>query len=237
MADIDKIISEYSPGQAGVEALRATPLVLLVGVTGAGKNTVIKKMVETGQYHCLVTTVTREPRYNNGVLERDGVEYYFVTEAEALRMLAAGEYLEVSPVHGRIYGMTVSEIQKAGHDGKIAIADVDVQGVNKIKHLSDNVTAIFLVPPSYQEWQSRIRHRYKSEQEFLAEWPNRRASAVKELEKALAAPYYHFVINENLDEAVDACIKISHSNDAFVRKDDEIRLVARDLLEAIKSSV
>jgi guanylate kinase len=237
MADIETLISEYTPNEAGVELLRQTELVLLVGITGAGKNTVLNEMVKSGEYHDLITTITREPRYNNGVLEQDGVEYYFVSQERALELLKAGEYVEVSPVHGRIYGVTVDEVRKAHDAGVMAIADIDVQGVSKYKKLSDNVSAIFLVPPSYEEWQRRVRLRYPTEEEFLEDWPNRRASAVMELEKALTAPYYHFVVNDDLTLAVDACMKIAKNRDRFVRKDDETRLLARDLLDTIISEV
>lgn len=237
MADIETLISEYTPNEAGVELLRQTELVLLVGITGAGKNTVLNEMVKSGEYHDLITTITREPRYNNGVLEQDGVEYYFVSQERALELLKAGEYVEVSPVHGRIYGVTVDEVRKAHDAGVMAIADIDVQGVSKYKKLSDNVSAIFLVPPSYEEWQRRVRLRYPTEEEFLEDWPNRRASAVMELEKALTAPYYHFVVNDDLTLAVDACMKIAKNRDRFVRKDDETRLLARDLLDIILSEV
>lgn len=237
MPEIEQIIAEYQPNAEGVQLLIETNVVLLVGITGAGKNTVLNEMVKMGEYHDLITTITREPRYNNGVLEQDGVEYYFVSEEKALTLLEAGEYVEVSPVHGRIYGVTVNEVRKAHDEGKMAIADIDVQGVSKYKKLSENVTAIFLVPPSYEEWKRRVRARYPSEAEFLADWPNRRHSAVLELEKALSAPYYHFVINDDLNEAVEACVKISRSRDVFVRKDDEVRLGARDLLDMIRNEI
>lgn len=234
MTDIETLLADYVPNQAGVELLRETEVVLLVGVTGAGKGTIRKKMLETGEFHNLVTSVTREPRYNNGILEQDGVEYHFITQEHALELLAAGEYVETSPVHGRIYGVTVEEVRKAHDDKKIAISDIDVQGVARYKELAEEVTAIFLVPPSYEEWQRRVRQRYPSEDAFLEDWPNRRGSAIMELEKALSVPYYHFVINDDLDEAVDACLKIARCHDVFVRKDDEVRLIVRDMLETIK---
>ncbi len=234
MIDIEKRLANYIPNQAGVALLRETEVVLLVGVTGAGKGTIRQKMLETGEFHNLVTSVTREPRYNNGVLERDGVEYHFISQERAAKLLHAGEYVEVSPVHGRIYGVTVDEVRKAHDDQKIALSDIDVQGVARYKELAENVTAIFLVPPTYEEWQRRVRQRYASEADFLEDWPNRRGSAIVELEKALSVPYYHFVINDNLAEAVDACLKIARCHDVFVRKDDEVRLIVRDMLEAIR---
>lgn len=233
MDDIENRLREYTPNATGVALLEETDVVLLVGITGAGKDTVRMEMLKTGEFHDLVTTVTREPRKNNGVLEQDGVDYHFITDEQAWELLAKGDYVEVSPVHGRIYGVTVDEIRKAHDEGKIALADVDVQGVAKYKKASSNVTAIFLVPPSYTEWQRRVRHRYPSEDAFLEDWPNRRKSTIMELERALSAPHYHFVINDDLDEAVDACIKLAHMQDEFVRKDDEVRLRTRDLLDML----
>lgn len=229
------MIDQYVPRESGIELLRETPLVLLVGITGAGKNTVLNEMVKTGEFRDLITTITRELRYNDGVLEREGVDYYFINEERAQDLLETGQYLEVSLVHDRVYGVTEDEIRRARMAGKIAIADIDVQGVEKYKRLSPNVTAIFLVPPSYEEWRRRVSGRYTDETAFLEDWPNRRQSAIMELERALAAPYYHFVINDELPDAVDACIKISHNQDVFVRKDDEIKLVVRDLLDQIKT--
>lgn len=239
MEHIDTLIDNYKPNQAGIDLLSNTEVVLLVGITGAGKNTVLGEMLKTGEFHDLITTVTREPRYNNGVLEQDGIDYHFINNETALELIEKGEYVEVSLVHGRIYGVTSSEIARAHDEGKIAIADVDVQGVAKYKKISDTVTAIFLVPPNYQEWKNRVRQRYPDEASFLADWPNRRESSVVELERALSTPQYHFVINDNLDLAVDACIKIARARrrDEIVRKDDEVRLRTRDLLDALVAEI
>lgn len=239
MENIEARIDNYTPNQAGIELLGNTEVVLLVGITGAGKNTVLGEMLKTGEFHDLITTITREPRYNNGILEQDGVDYHFIDNETALDLMEKGEYVEVSLVHGRIYGVTSGEIARAHNEGKIAIADVDVQGVAKYKKLSDTVTAIFLVPPSYQEWKNRVRQRYPDEDAFLADWPNRRRSSVYELERALSTPQYHFVINDDLSLAVEACTKIARARrrDEIVRKDDEVRLRTRDLLDALVAEI
>lgn len=233
MEDIEQLIENYRPNERGLELLSNTRVVLLVGITGAGKNTILNKMMETGKFHDMITSVTREPRMNNGVMEQDGVDYHFLTDEQAIEKIKAGDYVEVSPVHRRIYGVTVDEVQRAHDTGKIAVADITVLGVEKYKRASDDVTAIFLLPPSYEEWQRRVRLRYDTEEEFHADWPNRRESAVMELTKALEAPYYHFVINDSVDEAFEACMQISENGDTFHRKDDEKRLVARDILDEI----
>lgn len=232
---IEERIDAYTPSSEGVELLQGTKVVLLVGITGAGKNTISGKMRETGEFHDMITSVTRPPRTNDGVLEQDGVDYHFLTEDQALAKLDAGEYVEVSPVHGRIYGVTVDEVRRAHDAGKIALTDIDVQGVAKYKKLSDNVVAIFIIPPSFEEWQTRIQKRYPSLAAFNEDWPNRRESAIRELEIAVSNPYYHFVINDDLNEAVEACLKIAHKPDTFHRKDDEKRLLARDILDVLKT--
>lgn len=237
METIEQRIKDYKPNQAGAELLSTTEVILLVGITGAGKDTVLREMLKSGAFHNLITTVTRPPRYNNGVLEQDGVDYHFISDDEAVKLLEAGEYVEASLVHGRVYGVTADEIRRAHDNGKAAIADVDVQGVAKYKKVSDSVTAIFIVPPSYAEWRRRVRHRYASDEEFLEDWPNRRQSAVVELERALATPYYHFVINDELSETVHACTQIAYRRDEFVRKDDEVRLRTRDLLDALLEEI
>lgn len=233
MQNIDDQLREYSPSPEGIALLQDTEIVLLVGITGAGKNTVLDEMLKTGEFYDLVTTIARPPRKNNGVLEREGIDYHFVTDEQAQKLLDDGAYVEASPVHGRVYGVTVDEIRRAHDNHKMAIADIDVQGVAKYKKISDRIIAIFVVPPSFEEWQRRVRQRYPSEGAFLEDWPNRRKSTIMELERALAAPYYHFVINDDLAEAVDACIKIAHRRDEFVRKDDEVRLLTRDLLDTL----
>lgn len=237
MESIEEQIKNYTPNHVGADLLKSTNVVLLVGITGAGKDTVQHEMLKTGLFHNLVTTITRPPRYNNGVLEEDGIDYHFIDDEAATKLLNAGEYVEVSLVHGRIYGVTSNEIRRAQEGGKIAIADVDVQGVAKYKKVSDSVTAIFLVPPNYHEWRRRVRNRYPNEAAFLEDWPNRRQSAVMELERALAAPYYHFVINDELAETVHSCMQIAERCDEFVRKDDEVRLRTRDLLGALLEEI
>jgi guanylate kinase len=101
------------------------------------------------------------------------------------------------------------------------------------KAVTDSVVAIFVLPPNYDEWMRRLKRRYTTDEAFLQEWPKRRDSAIKELQKALELPYYHCIINDDLDRAVEAAADIAARPDIFTRKDDEARLAARDLLQQI----
>src|SRR5688500_15693171 len=77
IADFRDVLEGYTPSSESIEILKNTPLVLLVGPTAAGRNTLINLLVQTGRYHYIISDTTRKPRANNGIMERDGVEYWF----------------------------------------------------------------------------------------------------------------------------------------------------------------
>ena len=220
-----------------MEMVRNTHITLLVGISGAGKDTIKKRLLQNADYRDIVSHTTRAPRSNNGALEEADVDYHFIDEAQARQMLESHEFVEAKYVHGTVYGTSVAELQRSHDEQKIAVTDIDVQGVAEYKELAQSVVAIFILPPNYTTWRQRLRARYESDEAFETEWPKRRASAIDELTHALEVPYYHFIVNDELDEAVQIADDIAHHGDIFHRKDDELRLRARDLLEAIKLSV
>lgn len=232
---IEERIALYTPSRETVELLRSTKVILLVGISGAGKDTVKKRLLASPDFSDMVSHTTRLPRENDGILERDGSDYHFVDAPTITTMLEQGAFIEAKYVHGTVYGTSTAELQKTHDNQKIAITDLDVQGVDEYKKLSPDVIAIFILPPDYDTWQQRLAKRYKTPAEFQSEWPKREASAIKELTHALEVPYYHFIINDELDHTVRVASEIAHKPDIFHRKDDEARLAARDLLGAIKS--
>lgn len=234
--NLEQLISSYVCPVEAVEIIRNTNIALLVGISGAGKDTIKRALLKQPEFGDVVSHTTRQPRQNQGVPEQDGVDYHFITIEKAKAMLEAGEFIEAKFVHGTVYGTTIAAVNRAGEHG-IAMTDVDVQGVEEYKEASNKVVAIFIVPPNYQTWIERLRSRYATEEEFAGEWPRRRESAIQELTRALELPYYHFVINDELDRAVRVTSDIAqrtYSEDVFTRKDDEARLVARDILRQIK---
>lgn len=233
--DVAQKVNEYQPNADVRELIINTKIVLLVGISGAGKDTTKQRVLKTPEFHDIVSRTTRAPRQNRGIMEQNGREYHFIDEREAEAMLDAHEFVEAKFVHGTIYGTGIAEIRAIHDQGGIAITDIDVQGVDEYKKLSPEVIAIFLLPPSFEEWRRRLRERYATEEEFEAEWPKRFESAIKELSHALSKPYYHFIINDNLDETVRLVKEISMRPDIYNRKDDEARLAARDLLEHLEN--
>lgn len=237
MTDLATRIAEYEPNEDVAELARSTKIALLVGISGAGKDTIKHELLKQPDYRDIISHTTRQPRKNNGVLETPDVDYHFIDDATAEKMLMNHEFIEAKFVHGIVYGTSTHELRKSHDAGKIAITDVDVQGVDEFKQLSSDVVAIFIIPPSYSVWRQRLSQRYESGEAFAAEWDRRRGSAVSELQRALEVPYYHFIINDDLERAVHVTGEIAHRPDIFHREDDEARLRARDLLTAIQTSL
>jgi guanylate kinase len=170
-------------------------------------------------------------------MEQDGVEYHFISKEQAADMLHRGEFIEAKIYSGNMYGTSVAEIQKAHDDGKIAITDLEVQGVAEYKQISSNVIAQFILPPDYQEWQRRLLARYGGKGPDPTDIAKRMSTAIAELQEALAQPYYHFVVNENLEEAVEAVGSIAHHQDEFTQVDRSYRVWAERLLHDLQAGV
>jgi len=234
--DLEQKIKSYQPTDDAVALVRNTKIVLLVGITGAGKDTLKWQLLQKPEFRDIVSHTTRLPRTNNGKPEVPDKDYHFIDLATAEKMVDAHEFIEVKYVHGgTVYGTSVNEVKESQANGKIALTDIDVQGVDEYKILSPDTVAIFILPPSFEVWRERLAKRYGSEAELEAEWPARSASAIAELTHALEVPYYHFIINDELARTVRVATEIAMQPDLFNRKDDEARLAARDLLAEIKN--
>jgi guanylate kinase len=232
--DLEQQIANYQTPQKAIELVRSTKIVLLVGISAAGKDTIKKRLLEVADFRDIVSHTTRSKRANNGVPEQDGVDYHFITLDQAAKMVDAHEFIEAKFVHGTVYGTSVEALQTIHDQDKIALTDLDVQGVSEYKAMSQDVIALFILPPDFDTWVQRFKKRYESEDEFNTEFAKRSRTALVELEHALEVPYYHFIINDDLDRVVRVIDEIAHRQDEFNEHDTEARDIARDLLEAIK---
>ena len=235
--NLEQIITTYQTPDQARELIDATRIVLLVGISGAGKDTIKSKLLTHADFMDIVSHTTRTPRSNNGVEEQNGIDYHFITTDDARAMLDADAFIEAKYVHGTIYGTSIAALETVHNANKIAVTDLDVQGVDEYRAISPAVTALFIVPPDYETWRERLAKRYDSAEAFEVEWPKRRESAIKELTHALdEVPYYHFIINDDLDRAVRVISEIAHRPDGYNRHDDEARLRARDLLDTLHAA-
>lgn len=231
VASLESKIINYQAPEGAKQLVEETRPVFLVGVTGAGKDTLKKSLFTTDKFHEVISHTTRLPRVNSGVLEISGTDYHFIDLGEAERLVDHQAFIEVKYVHGTVYGTSVDEFEAARRDGKVAITDIDVQGVDEYHRLSEQVIAVFVLPPSIDEWQHRLLRRYGSQAKLDLEWPVRRASALKEIKHALDCGYYQFLANDTLETAQQGVIELVRARREDREVDDQAaRQLAKNLL-------
>ncbi|HYH74440.1 MAG TPA: hypothetical protein VD735_00605 [Candidatus Saccharimonadales bacterium] len=208
-----KVLS-YSPSSKSLAPIMQAPMLFLVGITGAGKNTILTELLQQypDRYRFIISHTTRAPRENHGIMERDGHEYHFVDAARMERMVDNGEFIEVQPIHAQISGSSIHEVLEAHNQHKIAVSDIDVQGADYCVGLGLSVKPIFILPPSFEIWYERFTARYEG-RVHKHDLVIRMQSAVKEIQHVLDVNYFYIVINDNLQETVALVDEIALGGD------------------------
>lgn len=232
----EQLAAGYVADQHAIDAVRSVRIILLVGISGAGKDTIQTELLKRGGYHKIITHTTRAPRANNGVLEQDGREYHFVSHEQMNDLLTNHQLIEVNQYGQNFYGTSIREFEIAKQDGHVAITNIDVNGVAALNAIApDAVNAIFLLPPDFATWKQRLKVRYPSESEFQVVFAEREAIAAAELEHALAAPYYRFIVNNNIPQVTQVIDDMAKKSED-PGSDEAARIVARELLAEIKAN-
>lgn len=227
-------LAAYQPAAETIELIKQTPILLLVGPTGAGKDSLKDRLLATGRYHHIVSHTTRPPRINHGVLEQDGREYHFIRHAQAARMLKEQAFVEAKVYSGNLYGTSVAEIQAAHDEGKIALTDLEVQGVAEYKAFDPGVMAAFLLPPDFATWQARLQRRYGDVVD-AADARKRMETALDEIEQLLATNYYRAVINDDIEETLQTVEDYAQNHNSDPRRDQAAHAVAQQLATDIRN--
>ncbi|HEX8993359.1 MAG TPA: guanylate kinase [Anaerolineales bacterium] len=184
------------------------PLLIVVsGLSGAGKDTVVQRMQERGlPFHFVVTATTRSPRPG----ETNGKDYWFVSRDQFQRMIAQNELLEYAIVYGDYKGVPRAEVQEALTSGKDVVMRLDVQGAETLRKLVPDALLVFITTPSEEELVQRLNARETETSESLAV---RVATAREELKRVGIFDYV--IVNRDLclDDTVDtvrAIIEAEH---------------------------
>jgi guanylate kinase len=163
--------------------------------SGAGKTTLCKMAVEFfSEIGFSVSYTTRKPRDG----EVDGVDYHFVDDRVFDGMVKKGEFLEHAGVHGSRYGTSRKDLETELGRGMDVLLDIDVQGAEQVqKHLEGGVY-IFIVPPSVEDCEMRLKVRAK---DSPGEIKKRVRASIEEIKRADA--YEYIIINDDLDSAFE----------------------------------
>ena len=170
------------------------PPVVLAAPSGAGKTTLARRLVASSdRFVFSISTTTRAPRRR----EKDGVDYFFVSEGDFEAMIDAGELVEWATVHGRLYGTPRAALEAAASRGEHVVLDIDVQGARQIKDSVPDARLIFILPPSVEALMKRLMGRGT---EAAPELERRLRSALDELQAA--GEFEHRLVNDDLDRCL-----------------------------------
>lgn len=228
MDELESKILNYRPSAEAKELLRDCPLLLLVGSAGSGKNTLENELIKTGRFESLTTHTSRAPRSNNGIPEQEGLEYHFITKDQALRMLDEHQFIEAAYTHGNLYGTSVTEFVRVKNEGKIGVGDIDVKGIRSYRQTSNNLTAVFILPPSFKVLISRLKARYGASHD-QEELKIRLKTALDEFNELLITDYYYALINDNLEETLKSILDIAEGK-LKVKSNPEAMELAKTLI-------
>jgi len=170
-------------------------LFIVSAPSGAGKTTLVERLVEQVPGLQMSRSYTsRSARAG----EHDGVDYNFVTRAEFEEMIARDRFLEWADVFGNLYGTCWTDTERILESGHNLVLVIDVQGARKVRRRGIETTAVFVMPPSFQVLEQRLRGRSKDSEDAI----QRRLQVARD-EVAAFAEYEYVVINDEVESAVD----------------------------------
>lgn len=169
-------------------------MLVLSSPSGAGKTTLSRRLLEAdSEIDMSVSATTRKPRPG----EVEGKDYYFLSTEDFGIMRNRGEFLEHAKVFGNYYGTPREPVEKALAQGRDVLFDIDWQGTQQLDETAqDDLVKVFILPPSAQELERRLKERAQDPSEVVAE---RMAKASDEISHY--QEYDYIIINENMDKA------------------------------------
>lgn len=174
---------------------RAPVVIVVSAPSGAGKTTVVARVLrEVPGLRFSVSHTTRPPR----VGEREGVDYHYVDRPTFERLRAEGKLLESAEVHGNLYGTGRAEIERARAEGVDVLLDLDVQGAAQVRERMKDAVTVFILPPSYQELEQRLRRRGQDDEETIE---RRLAAAAREI--GAFENYDYALVNDDFEACVE----------------------------------
>ncbi len=164
--------------------------------SGTGKSTLVKRLISSLPGLSFSVSLTTRPRRTG---EQNGREYFFVSPARFKRMIATQRFVEWADVYGHFYGTAWDQLQTAQVAGRDILLDIDVRGHRQVRRRLPEAVSIFLLPPSFQELERRLRHRHADAPAVIEK---RLDTARKEITHW--REYDYLVVNDHLSSATRA---------------------------------
>ena len=175
-------------------------LVLYSGASGVGKGTILKKLMERDPSVKLsVSDTTRAPREG----EVNGVHYNFVTREEFKRKIAEGGYLEYAEYCDNFYGTPTAQVEQMVGEGCKVFLEIEVQGALQVMKKYPDILSIFILPPSFDELEKRLRGRETEDEETI-----RKRLEQARLEISVRDRYKYCIVNKDVDKAGEEVLAV-----------------------------
>ena len=172
-------------------------IIIVSAPSGTGKSTIIGRLMDDKVLNLgfSISATSRAPRGQ----EKDGCEYYFISQEEFKARVSRGEFIEWEEVYaGTCYGTLASEVERVTGQGRNLILDIDVKGAVNVKKLyGERALALFVQPPSIEELSSRLHARATDDEQTIQKRLNKAA-----FELTFADKFDTVVVNDNLETAV-----------------------------------
>ncbi|MCD7878650.1 MAG: guanylate kinase [Candidatus Gastranaerophilales bacterium] len=178
-------------------------LFIISGCSGVGKGTLLKLFLENHpEIKLSISATTRNPREG----EIDGINYFFISKEEFEKAAQNGEFLEWAEFSGNYYGTKKNYIEKTLAKGIDIILEIEVKGANQVKSKMPDAVTIFIMPPSINTLETRLRGRHTEDESAIQ-------LRLKEAEREIEAgkKFDYIVVNDNLETALNNLEKIFNS--------------------------
>ncbi|MCR5339518.1 MAG: guanylate kinase [Lachnospiraceae bacterium] len=203
-------------------------LIVISGFSGAGKGTLVKKLVEEHDNYALsVSMTTRDPRPG----EVDGVHYHFSKDEDFERLIAEGGLIEYAGYCGHYYGTPKAFVEEKLAEGKDVILEIEIQGAQKVRRQFPQAVLLFVMPPSGEELYRRLTSRGTETDEVIRK---RMWRAIDESEGM--DTYDYIVVNDDLDvcvQEVNSIVRAAHMRPAQNR--ELVEQIRKDLKDILKN--
>src|SRR6516165_4839649 len=188
-------------------------LYIVSAPSGSGKTTLLQHLLKSFKdLNFSVSHTTRHPRQG----ERHGVDYFFTERDAFSSMIARGEFLEWAEFNDQLYGTTRKFVEDHLESGQDVILDIDVQGARQVKSKIGEATAIFVLPPSFQELERRLKARMLESDEVI-----RRRLEIARGEIYFYRDYDYIIINDILETSIQLLESIVRSGTAVPRRQQD----------------
>ncbi len=195
-------------------------LIVISGPSGAGKGTVISKLLENNKDLWLsISATSRKPRGK----EKNGVEYYFLSEEDFIKKIDENYFLEYAKYQDNYYGTPKSTIVDKLKEGLDVVLEIEIQGAAKIKELIPEALFIFILPPTEKELLKRLIGRNTEDNAKIIKRFERAYKEINEVTK-----YNYVVVNDKVDEAVEKVKAIIKAEKCRVDRIEDITLANQE---------